>query len=1272
MLHPDEIARLKEAAAADPSQTVRLCDMLVAAGQAEEAVKLSRQALKHRPDDVELRLALGRALSAAGNLEEAQAALFDAVVRKRRNTRPNIPVMGNTPPPGAGNTPSPVRTPPVRPETPLPRPEIGAGHDPAAPLPMPLTGTSRQAVPQPISGNEGSRGIAVPPPLPPSITSRHVLPQRPQTQTAAPRRPASAAPDAVPAPVSTGGTSRHHLTPRPVTGALRPVSSSGHTPPPEPRKLQPVGPPSRIPLAPLPVRPTLAEDDAERLREPVPVEDIIPPELTGQVAGHAPAPAAPAERPRSGIHPQVPRPSGIFQPPPQNPLPAELEEPLPLSVLPPPPVPVEGDEPSLAASVLAAAAEEGAPPAEPAPKAAAPAGPPAASAPGGHAPRQRLISRAIQAVPIIPIPPAPSVPIRIDEPERSEANRAALVHVPRPQAELVGPPRSPGLSGSAGPGSGLGDIAARLRGRKGEIPPPSITRDRIEVAFERQRARVFTGLWISLGLVFMGVLIGWATRTLTTRSALQRRLAEAERRAAGGRYEDARAVRDRYQDALRLAPTDVRTAALLAEAEARLCADHGEGTEDSAFIRLRQAEREAQRRRVSPEVSGALRRAAMLLHLSRGEPCPTLPEAERARSVHPDGDGDVAARCALQAGDVAGALHILTQPGARSRTVPSLLTRGALALSLGDLEEADHAYRTVLDLVPDHPRAVLGRAQVLFERGQDPGLSPPPEGARLGLVTESWWHLMRGLSALRRGDDPTGQAAQAVDLAQAGWRYDARLALAVARARLSQGRVAEAEAGLRMAHRLSPRDPDLIVLDAEVALAKGAEDRVAHALLPLASAPGRPPNPRLLSVLGRAQYLLGSFREAEATLQKALLARPGDVVSASYLALCKARLGAERDAFKELEALAQGPLASTTPHYALAVLAYERKDLARAAAEAGQALLRNPEAARARTLLGRVLREQGDLGAAIEQLRRVEREAPALVAAHQILGRIYLDLGRLRDARLALRQVVRGRFATVEDWLTLAEVELALGLVVEGQESIEAARQAGASPGKVARAALLAESFQGVEKAQVAARALDTERRESGRDLLLSLNASQAWLRAGDPQAALQPLDALRGRAPLVAALWSGRIHLRQRNVAEAEAAYRAAVAAWDKGPYALEQRGEAHAGLCRALFLRGALDEAVAEGKLAVVDAPQGADGHYCLGRVLAEQGQLPQALGAAERAASLDPGSMEACVLLGDLTAKVPQGRDKARRRYERCLALSPNSPLGRYVRGALGALK
>src|SRR3954470_17222546 len=79
----EDIERLRQAALKDSGEVGKLADALVAHDRADEAIQACRRGLKARPDDVPLRLALGRALSAAGHLDEAQDVLLEAVSRQK-------------------------------------------------------------------------------------------------------------------------------------------------------------------------------------------------------------------------------------------------------------------------------------------------------------------------------------------------------------------------------------------------------------------------------------------------------------------------------------------------------------------------------------------------------------------------------------------------------------------------------------------------------------------------------------------------------------------------------------------------------------------------------------------------------------------------------------------------------------------------------------------------------------------------------------------------------------------------------------------------------------------------------------------------------------------------------------------------------------------------------------------------------------------------------------------------------------------------------------
>ena len=84
----EDIERLRQAALKDPAQLVRLADALVANDRAEEAVHACRRGLAKRPDDVALRLALGRALSAAGHSRRRRPRSSTRSRASRRHASP--------------------------------------------------------------------------------------------------------------------------------------------------------------------------------------------------------------------------------------------------------------------------------------------------------------------------------------------------------------------------------------------------------------------------------------------------------------------------------------------------------------------------------------------------------------------------------------------------------------------------------------------------------------------------------------------------------------------------------------------------------------------------------------------------------------------------------------------------------------------------------------------------------------------------------------------------------------------------------------------------------------------------------------------------------------------------------------------------------------------------------------------------------------------------------------------------------------------------------
>jgi len=787
-----------------------------------------------------------------------------------------------------------------------------------------------------------------------------------------------------------------------------------------------------------------------------------------------------------------------------------------------------------------------------------------------------------------------------------------------------------------------------------EAPQTAAPND-MQRAWSARRRNAFIWLWVGLGLVVAGCVAGYMYHLDAQRKLLKILVDEGDVKILDATSAGDAAARDSFARAVRIRPKIPTYYSMLTLAAARLHFDQGEDTDASAWAMLRRCEKEIKRR---PELADArvereLRQARALLAMGRGETCtPTLDE-----------DGDIAARCALQKGAVDAARKILAATianGGDKVNARALLTLGSLELGAGDLDAADAALRRVLAVIPDHPRAVVGRAIIALERGESPPVEIPPQ--QLGVTTEAWFHLARGLSFLGKTKPEDAQQAKLeLEAARKGIVHDGRLALLYGRARLLLGQVSEAEQAMRVAERLDPNDGDVGVLDAEVALAKGYEEKVALAL-----SVGMQ-TPRRMAVLGRAQVLIGKPKEGLATLDAALARRPGDPTAVTYRAIARSRLGDSAGAIKDLEKAAK-TMTSPAPHYGLGLVAYEKHDLNKAQLELLKALDRNSEAFRARALLGRVYRDQGKIKEAIDELQRVSREAPNLLAVHSALGKIYVDLGRYREARTALRAVIDGGKPTMDDRLAYAEASLGMGLVDDAEQAMT---EAAAPPLRTARFKLMAQSWKGPKEAAVAAKAFEKERKGPAlTDVKLALATADAFRRAGDVKKAGDALRSIADRDALHANLGLGKLALAANDQSGGEAAFKAALAAWDKGPYGIDDKTEARVGLARVYLLKKSAGDALATLTPALTEDPQAPEPHFWLGRAHQDLGEVDKARVQAQKATELDDHYGDAFVLLGDLWKS--DKKEKAKAAYGKYLELSPNGSQAKQVKKNLASLK
>jgi tetratricopeptide (TPR) repeat protein len=1144
----DDIERVRQAALKDPAQLVRFADLLVASGRSDEAVQACRKGLVQRPDDVPLRLALGRALSAAGHLEEAQAALLDAVARQQRSGRSMKPAAK---PPADEEDSGPVIADPSIEEVIELETRVGrtAGDTP---------GTVGDA---PSFSDDA----------PTSIVEAEELPRLPRRNAAAP----TVSPKSAPRDPAPGPGDRPRVTTLPSRTPARGSVPAGRLP--DARPSEPVGRRSDR-VTTLPARG--ASDRGER--------------------------AAP-ERPAA----EVPEPEArAWASPPSQPL--EIE-------------PAREERRSV-------------------------------PRPRSHEPAPRVEAAELQARRrATPEPRRPPEPELASEPP---------------------PPSRPRMTAPSGP-PGRIDLLASARGLLGQVAPgdeaqpvdvlvaPPVA-DEMTRAWDARRARSFVWLWVALVLLSGTGAASYVYRSRERARLLAIAVERADARALEATADGDFAARDAYAGALRAEPKMRKYAAMVANAAARLSTDHGEDTDSAAWAMLKRAEKEAQRKpdaTPDPRTERDLRQARGLLALGRGETCPPLEEKD---------DGEIAARCALQRGDTDAARRILAdtlKATGDAKNARALIALASLELGAGDLDAADAAYNKILSAYPGHPRAMVGRLLVAIERGESPKIPETlPGSGRLGLTTESWFHLARGLTALnaKTTDAATReQAAAELELARRGILHDGRLALLYGRACLLEGKVAEAEQAMRIAERLNPNDADVAVLDAEVALAKGYEEKVVSALSVGAQ------TPRKLAVLGRAQALTGRYKEAAATLDAALVKRPGDAVSITYRAIARAHLGDAAGAQRELEKAAN-TLSSSTPRYGLGLLAYERRDLVRARTELDKALAgQNAEAFRARALLGRVLRDLGKTQEALAELERVAREAPALLLVHSALGRLYLDLGRDRDARTELRQVIDGGNPSMDDRVAFATALVNLGAVDQGEHAINDAVEAGVPATRVQRLRLELQSWKGPKEALIAAKALEKERKgPAAKDTSLTLSTAHAFRRAGDYKRASELYrEALLGD-PLHANLGIGRIQLAQNDNAGAESSFRAALDVIGKGQSALDDETEARIGLARALLSRKASSEAAKVLEAAVEKDDLSAEAHYQLARAYQEKNDLEKARTQAERAAGLDDTYADAFVLIGDLNRT--SSPERAKSAYKKYLELQPDGEHAKTIKKAIEKLR
>jgi len=204
-------------------------------------------------------------------------------------------------------------------------------------------------------------------------------------------------------------------------------------------------------------------------------------------------------------------------------------------------------------------------------------------------------------------------------------------------------------------------------------------------------------------------------------------------------------------------------------------------------------------------------------------------------------------------------------------------------------------------------RAIVGRAVVALEHGDIPNIELPQ--VRLGVTTEAWFHLARGLAAISRGKgNDSATALSELDLARRGIVHEGRLGAALCARAFAARPGGRGRAGDARRRATRPERRRRRRSRRRGRLGQRLRRQVASALSV------GPQTPRRLAVYGRALELVGKHKRRSApSIPRCRGARATRRPSPTAL-FARAHLGEGAAAVRELEKAAN-QLNSPTPHY---------------------------------------------------------------------------------------------------------------------------------------------------------------------------------------------------------------------------------------------------------------------------------------------------------------------------------------------------------------------
>jgi tetratricopeptide (TPR) repeat protein len=806
----------------------------------------------------------------------------------------------------------------------------------------------------------------------------------------------------------------------------------------------------------------------------------------------------------------------------------------------------------------------------------------------------------------------------------------------------------------------------------------------------RQQSRAWQYLLVALVVIAGGAVGGLQLRKVRLDWEIDGARRSADVLMASDTYAGYLRARNVYRDVLtvRSLPGD---RASLARAQAALAAefDEGYGDAQAAVQKL-----EADAATVGPD---ALLARAYLALAERDAAGATVQIDLLAAQVseHPFASY-LTGRARLLTGDAPAALDAFRQAAERVPRPMFLVWLGHAHRALGQEKEAAAAFARVLTQVPDHPAALLGRAE-LAATGLDTSAPNPSkgeleaalealiaEGARplaeqaTGVSSGQMARAALALVALRtRGGDQPGARRALQQLQGMRREGDPDFAVILAQAQAQLGDTDAALAELATVVDAWPTRLDARVAWAELALRAGNLDAARKALIGVQgmdSVIAR--NPRALALRGRTRLALGAIEPALADLDAALALQP-DLFDA---VIARAEVDLARgDAARTVERLAplagEGAPAEVRVVYAAALRGSGQYDQARAVLEALSKLPAAPprtylELARIERDQGRWVEARAAYAGAIERLKTTASGTEARIEAIIEAARLALDTGDRTGAREAIAAAASAA-ASKNDGRVLVEaarIHILDGAHQQATSYLERAEALSSPPAaqlarERGRLALRQGNFQTAIGSLKKARALPGGDVEA---MLLLVEAHLAQRNIEDASAARDDYAKRPGMDPAALSMAEGLIAAATGQATGSQATgdqVTVALAAYDKARDRLTKRNAAPRHIAyldyltgRTLFEYDRLREASRALERAIRIDPGHADPYFVLGLVEYGDSDYSDAARAFEDALKRDPASLpEAWFYLGEV--EVERNHDpEAQKAFRAYLELRP----------------